>query len=60
MGGMMVAGPVVKEGRLMSGSDMKGLAGEGTSMGGMITPGPTVKWGMLMGWRVVELKLKWS
>ena len=56
----MVAGPVVKEGRLMSGSDMKGLAGEGTSMGGMITPGPTVKWGMLMGWRVVELKLKWS
>ena len=55
MGGMMVAGPKVKEETLMSGNDMKGLAGEGTSMGGMIVPGPRVMGAMLMGLRVMEL-----
>ena len=62
MGGMMVAGLRVKEGTLISGSDMKGLAGEGTLMGGMIVSGPMVMGAMLTGFmkkaNVVEKRRK--
>ena len=61
MGGMMVAGPKVKEETLMSGNDMKGLAGEGTLMGGIV-PGPRVMGAMLTGFMkkadVVEKRRK--